>query len=142
MVSGTVLWATAGVTSAHADTGIVCGPKKTFAISGYCVWVEKRGATYYSGVNIESKSSSTAATGCKVTLWLTLSNEQPWGEWTSPKTTQDCTEALRKNTIYKYFGGATQTSADVKNAEMCIDLYWNNSSHSGAQICDTSIGIN
>ncbi|MEV4117386.1 hypothetical protein [Micromonospora sp. NPDC049645] len=77
--------------------------------------------------------NATSATGCKVTAYVTINFVSTW---TTPKVTRDCTNALtnRSAGVSTYFWGG-QTSGTSGIGQMCIDLYYNNSSSSGWQRC-------
>jgi hypothetical protein len=82
-------------------------------------------------------ANGTSATGCKITTWPIL--HTPESDWSGPKITKNCNNALPRNggtnVIVKAPGGSTGTTAPWASAKTCVDLYYNNSSHSGAQLC-------
>jgi hypothetical protein len=124
----------------HPETYSAC---QDFAAADYLVsitgcnyidWVAgpSSNTIQHSGY-IKIGPNATSATGCKVTSYVTINFSSTW---TTPRVTRDCTNALknRADGMYTYFwGGATSGSSGV--GQMCIDLYYNNSSSSGWQRC-------
>jgi hypothetical protein len=87
-------------------------------------------------------STATAATGCRLTTWLTYTNLETGGSWNGPKRGASCTDQLPSHggtgTRLLVLGIPSGTTAAYAYGHTCIDWYYNGSDHSGAQKCMTS----
>jgi hypothetical protein len=89
--------------------------------------------------------SSTTATGCKLTTWLTFYVTRTGDMWNAPKRTISCDSGLPSKggqyATIENFGVRSGSTADMVWSNACVDLYYNGSSSSGMQICERTVGV-
>jgi len=133
--------AMASSSSAQAAHGDVCSELSGTPSTGQnitaCTFVYFPGSAAGSETALDIGPNATLATGCKITGWLELYINGQSGTFISPKVTRSCNDELFDGSsgfqYYQHWQG--NTSATQARGRLCIDLYYNGSSHSGLQLC-------
>ncbi|MEV0585482.1 hypothetical protein [Nonomuraea sp. NPDC050310] len=102
-----------------------------------CAQLIKGDVGYLSGRGtVRIGRYATRATGCKLTVWFVVSDRKGMSPgWSTQRSTHSCDYALLHRGVVASKSASVRSSAGWGQLNACVDLYYNGSSRSGAQLC-------